>query len=87
MGRRCWSSRRSACAATKKASGTAYVPDALFEEWAARDPLLRFERVLDARGVMPAEERDALRQTIKEEIDGLVDDAVAGQRSGFHRGG
>lgn len=61
----------------EEASGTAYVPDALFEEWAARDPLLRFERALDARGVMPAEERDALRQTIKDEIDQLVDDAIA----------
>jgi 2-oxoisovalerate dehydrogenase E1 component len=61
----------------EEASGTAYVPDALFEEWAARDPLLRFERALDARGVMPAEERDALRQTIKDDIDRLVDDAVA----------
>jgi 2-oxoisovalerate dehydrogenase E1 component len=61
----------------EEASGTAYVPNDLFEEWAARDPLLRFERALDARGVMPAEERAALRQTIKDEIDGLVDDAVA----------
>ena len=61
----------------EEASGTAYVPEALFEEWAARDPLLRFERTLDARGVMPAEERAGLRQTIKDEIDRLVDDAVA----------
>ena len=61
----------------EEASGTAYVPEALFEEWAARDPLLRFERTVDARGVMPAEERDALRRTIKDEIDRLVDDAVA----------
>jgi 2-oxoisovalerate dehydrogenase E1 component len=61
----------------EEASGTAYVPEALFEEWAARDPLLRFERTLDARGVMPAEEREALRRTIKDDIDRLVDDAVA----------
>jgi 2-oxoisovalerate dehydrogenase E1 component len=60
----------------EEASGTAYVPPALFEEWATRDPLLRFERTLDARGVMPAEEREALRRTIKDEIDRLVDDAV-----------
>jgi 2-oxoisovalerate dehydrogenase E1 component len=61
----------------EEASGTSYVPDALFAEWAARDPLLRFERTLDARGVMPAEEREALRRTIKDDIDRLVDDAVA----------
>jgi 2-oxoisovalerate dehydrogenase E1 component len=61
----------------EEASGTAYVPDALVEEWAARDPLLRFERTLDGRGVMPVEERETLRQTIKDDIDRLIDDAVA----------
>jgi 2-oxoisovalerate dehydrogenase E1 component len=61
----------------EEASGTAYVPDALFEEWAARDPLLRFEQVLDARGLLTGDERASLRKTIKEEIDRLVDDAIA----------
>lgn len=61
----------------EEASGTAYVPDALFEEWAARDPLLRFEAVIDARGLMASAERDALRKSIKEEIDLLVDEALA----------
>jgi 2-oxoisovalerate dehydrogenase E1 component len=63
----------------EEASGTNYVPDALVEEWAARDPLLRFERTLDLRGLVPQAERDTLRQSIKDEIDRLVDEAVAEQ--------
>jgi 2-oxoisovalerate dehydrogenase E1 component len=61
----------------EEASGTAYVPPELFDAWAARDPLLRFERLLDARGLLDADERAALRTTIKEDIDRLVDDAIA----------
>ena len=30
----------------EEASGTAYVPKPLLEEWAAKDPVLRFEQVL-----------------------------------------
>jgi 2-oxoisovalerate dehydrogenase E1 component len=61
----------------EEASGVDYVPPALIEEWAARDPLVRFEGVIDARHLFAAGERDALRRTIKEEIDRLADEAVA----------
>ncbi len=61
----------------EEASGTAYVPDALFEEWAKRDPVLRFEQVLDQRQLLPADERQTLRRTIKDEIDRLVDEVIA----------
>jgi len=61
----------------EEASGTAYVPKALIEEWAARDPILRFEAALEARGISTAAERDALKKEIKHEIDDLVDDALS----------
>jgi 2-oxoisovalerate dehydrogenase E1 component len=61
----------------EEASGTDYVPAALFDEWRAKDPILRFEQVLDARGVLPSSERDAIRETLKGEIDRLVDAAIA----------
>ena len=54
----------------EEASGTDYVPAALFEEWAAKDPLLRFERV--ARRARRAGRRASARRcapTIKDEID------------------
>ncbi len=61
----------------EEASGTDYVPAALFDEWRAKDPVLRFERLLDERGVIGGAERDALRQEMKAEIDRLADAAVA----------
>jgi 2-oxoisovalerate dehydrogenase E1 component len=61
----------------EEASGTAYVPRQLFEEWAGRDPVVRFERLLLERGVITAAERDAVRAELKPRIDALVDEALA----------
>jgi 2-oxoisovalerate dehydrogenase E1 component len=61
----------------EEASGTAYVPKALVEEWGRRDPILRFERVLDDARVLPAAEREAMRAAMKARIDELVDEALA----------
>jgi 2-oxoisovalerate dehydrogenase E1 component len=61
----------------EEASGVSYVPASLIEEWGRRDPILRFERVLDDRRVLPAGEREALRARLKAEIDDLVDEALA----------
>jgi len=60
----------------EEASGTAYVPPALFEEWARKDPLARFETLLKAKGVISSFEIDTLRETIKAEIDRLADEAL-----------
>jgi 2-oxoisovalerate dehydrogenase E1 component len=57
----------------EEASGTGYVPPALFEEWKARDPIARFERMLDESGAMPAAARGTLRQTLVAEIDAIAD--------------
>jgi 2-oxoisovalerate dehydrogenase E1 component len=61
----------------EEASGTAYVPRELFEEWALKDPVVRFERLLLDRGVLPPAERDAVRAEMKPRIDALVDEALA----------
>ncbi|HVR71537.1 MAG TPA: dehydrogenase E1 component subunit alpha/beta [Vicinamibacteria bacterium] len=61
----------------EEASGTAYVPLRLFEEWALKDPVVRFERLLLDRRVLTSAERDAVRAEIKPRIDALVDEALA----------
>jgi 2-oxoisovalerate dehydrogenase E1 component len=61
----------------EEASGTAYVPRQLFEEWAQKDPVVRFERLLQDRGVLSPAERDAVRAELKPRIDALVDEAIA----------
>src|SRR6185369_8883112 len=60
----------------EEASGTAYVPPELFEQWRAADPLARFERSLDGSGAMPAAARDALRREIIDEIDAIADRVI-----------
>jgi 2-oxoisovalerate dehydrogenase E1 component len=61
----------------EEASGVAYVPPALIEEWGRRDPVHRFEQLLLTRGVMTDEEKTAIRADLKPRIDALVDEALA----------
>jgi 2-oxoisovalerate dehydrogenase E1 component len=61
----------------EEASGTDYVPPDELARWAERDPLLRFEAVLDGRGLLPAGERDALRAEIAADVDRRVESALA----------
>ena len=61
----------------EEASGTAYVPPELFREWGARDPIVRFEAVLDSRGVLPAERRAEIRAQLKAVVDRAVEEALA----------
>jgi 2-oxoisovalerate dehydrogenase E1 component len=60
----------------EEASGTAYVPKELFEEWAKRDPLARFEALLLELGVLTQTERDQVRGELKASIDVLVEQAL-----------
>jgi 2-oxoisovalerate dehydrogenase E1 component len=61
----------------EEASGTDYVPSGLFAEWATKDPLLRFERLLLERGLLTTAARDARRAELKARLDDLVDEALA----------
>jgi len=53
-----------------------YVPPELFEQWQARDPLLRYDRVLEAEGILTAEERDTRVARLKKQIDADADFAL-----------
>jgi len=61
----------------EEASGVAYVPAHLFEEWAAKDPIARFEKALLDQGVLTAVDRDAIRAAFKAHIDQIADEAYA----------
>lgn len=61
----------------EEASGTDYVPDALFDEWSEKDPVRRFEQHLLAGGVLTAQVRDGVRAELKAEIERLMDEALA----------
>ncbi|MCB9553619.1 MAG: thiamine pyrophosphate-dependent dehydrogenase E1 component subunit alpha, partial [Myxococcales bacterium] len=60
----------------EEASGTAYVPDALFEEWRPKDPLARYEAHLIAAGHATEATLAATRQTLAEDIRARIDRAL-----------
>jgi 2-oxoisovalerate dehydrogenase E1 component len=61
----------------EEASGTDYVPREILEEWARRDPVVRFETHLRSLGVLGEAEPLAMREAYKARIDALVDEAIA----------
>lgn len=61
----------------EEASGTAYVPDELFDEWGDKDPVDRFARRVIERGVLAQDETDHLRAELKAEIDDVAEYALA----------
>ncbi|MFD2786155.1 alpha-ketoacid dehydrogenase subunit alpha/beta [Hymenobacter rubripertinctus] len=53
----------------EEASGTKYVPQELFTEWAAKDPVENYEKWLMQEGILDEEARMRYRETIKREIE------------------
>lgn len=57
----------------EEASGVKYVPKELFEEWAKKDPVLRFEEYLVDEGVLNSSLIADIREGIRKEIeDGIA---------------
>src|SRR6185369_6765454 len=61
----------------EEASGTAYVPKPLLEEWGGKDPVGRFEATLLEGRVMSEAEMQAMRSALKSLVDEAVDEALA----------
>jgi 2-oxoisovalerate dehydrogenase E1 component len=57
----------------EEASGTKYVPPALIEEWARKDPLENFERYLFKENVIDADFVETLKKSIKKEVDDALE--------------
>ncbi len=55
----------------------AYVPPALIDEWKAKDPLARYEKVLRELGVATDDDFANIQQRVKQEIDTATDEAEA----------
>ncbi|MFB6274499.1 MAG: thiamine pyrophosphate-dependent enzyme, partial [Salinibacter sp.] len=60
----------------EEASGTAYVPDELIEEWSEKDPVDRFTEELREEGVLDGDEMARIRSELEAEIDRLVEWAL-----------
>ncbi len=57
----------------EEASGTRYVPDALFEAWAPKDPLLRIRQRLVEEGAVAEVELDALDAELARQVEADVE--------------
>ena len=53
----------------EEASGTKYVPKALFEEWGGKDPVSNYEMFLLQQGVLNADSVNHIREEIKQSIE------------------
>ena len=53
----------------EEASGTAYVPKTLMEEWAIKDPVVNYENYLLNEGILTADLIDQMRKRCKQTID------------------
>jgi TPP-dependent pyruvate/acetoin dehydrogenase alpha subunit len=60
-----------------------YVDPALIEQWKAKDPVVRFERVLLDRSDVSQEDLNQIQERVKREIDAAVEEA---ERSPMPRG-
>jgi len=54
---------------------TRYVPAELFDEWRKKDPILRFEKFLEASGLWTPELREKLEAELREEISAAAREA------------
>ncbi len=69
----------------EEASGIAYVPPGLLQEWARKDPLSRFEAMLEADGVISASEIESRRESSKAEVDRVADLALESPKPSSNR--
>jgi 2-oxoisovalerate dehydrogenase E1 component len=56
----------------EEASGVKYVPEHLFEIWAMKDPVLRFEEWLEREGIVSKEEINNIKTSLKEHIENEI---------------
>jgi len=63
----------------EEASGTKYVPPALFQEWETKDPVDTFEHYLLGEGVLDRGAVDRIREGYKEYIDSELKSAAGGR--------
>ncbi|HKE74680.1 MAG TPA: dehydrogenase E1 component subunit alpha/beta [Acidimicrobiales bacterium] len=61
----------------EEASGNDYVPAEQLAAWVGRDPIARVEQRLDERGLLPGDERAALAEAVRAEVEAPLAAALA----------
>ncbi|MDR9418416.1 thiamine pyrophosphate-dependent enzyme [Gracilimonas sp.] len=68
----------------EEASGTHYVPDVLFENWAEKDPILRVENFMESEGFYTKDDFKKFTKEIDESFKKKLDKALNASDPTFH---
>ncbi len=60
----------------EEASGTAYVPDDMFDEWSKKDPIMRFEKYMETHHMHSQEDFDEIRDEVDAMFEGELKRAL-----------
>lgn len=64
----------------EEASGTKYIPAALFEKWAEKDPIRNYENFLITERILSQDQVNDIHHSLKEEVDNAVKSGLKDQK-------
>lgn len=63
----------------EESSGTKYIPDELFDEWGAKDPVTNYEEYIISNNLLTEQEIEKIKEDFKNEIEEAIDIAFGEQ--------
>ena len=69
----------------EEASGTAYVPDDMFEDWAKKDPIMRFEQYMESHHMHTREDFEAIQNEVDASFKKDLEKALTAPEPVFNR--
>ncbi|MFN3196395.1 MAG: thiamine pyrophosphate-dependent enzyme [Chlorobiota bacterium] len=63
----------------EESSGTKYIPDELFDEWGAKDPVINYEEYIIKNKLLSEQEIEIIKEEYKNEIEEAIDIAFGEQ--------
>lgn len=69
----------------EEASGTAYVPDDMFEDWAKKDPIMRFEQYMESHHMHTREDFEAIQNEVDASFKKDLEKALIALEPVFNR--
>ena len=68
----------------EEASGTAYVPEDLFDDWSKKDPILRYEQYLESHHMHSQEDFDRIRKEVDKSFESDLKKALKSPEPEFN---
>jgi 2-oxoisovalerate dehydrogenase E1 component len=61
----------------EEASGTAYYPEGMIEEWTKQDPIANYEQFLLSEGILNQNLIEEIKESYKKQVDEALDQTIA----------